>query len=224
MARCFLYGLLFVLCLSFQADSFAQKEPFSGGIGIAPGSMFSLPGKTGNAANLGLRLDGRIPVLSPLISTIVHTGWEYSMLRVERNLSGSTLQTARAQFLRAGMNINLRLYTSHKQTGIEIGGGLFFRRKFYESSDWQLNGGQASSYFPKALMLAPVQLIRFSENNKRRINIFAEAVLNTGHSNHLLNGISAGIQWQWFAKQRKQYFKGTHRTLQWDDIWPAQSY
>jgi hypothetical protein len=167
-------------------------------------------------------MDGRVPILSPLISTTLHTGWDYCLMRVESNNAGKTLQTARGQYLRAGMNLNLRLYTSKKQTGLELGGGILFRSKFYESSDWQLTGGQPIRYFPKNTVMAPVQLIRFSENEKRRIQIFTEITFNTGNTGPLLNGMWAGIQWQWFASQRKQYFKGTHRTLQWDDIWPAQ--
>lgn len=201
---------------------FSQNEPLSGGIGINIGSLLKLPGTSGAAPILGLRIDGRIPVLSPFISAQTHAGWEYTMTRVESNNAGKTLQTARAQYLRAGMSLNFRLFTSRKQTGIELGGGLVYRRKIYESSDWQLTGGQTVRYFPKSQILAPVQIIRFTENDKRRVSIFAEMVFNTGNRISAINGMSAGIQWNWFATQRKQYFKGTHRTLQWDDIWPAQ--
>ncbi|MEK0422049.1 MAG: hypothetical protein EBV15_01350 [Bacteroidetes bacterium] len=219
--------LLFTIgisCSLFTSNLNAQSEPLSGGVGVGPGTIFNLPGKTGKATTLGLRFDGRIPLLTPYISHTMHAGWEYALMRVESNAVGNTLQTARAQYLRAGISLNIRLYTSSKNTGLELGGGLLFRKKFYESSDWQLTGGQPITYFPKNQTTAPVQLIRFSENDKRRMNIFAEVVFNTETGNNAINGISAGIQWQWFAKQRKQYFKGTHRTLQWDDIWPAQVY
>ncbi|MFN4914002.1 MAG: hypothetical protein ACK5FT_01665 [Sphingomonadales bacterium] len=171
---------------------------------------------------LGLRIDGRIPVFSPLISIQTHTGWEYAIMRVESNNAGKTLQTARAQYLRTGVAVNLRLYTSRKQTGIELVGGMDYRGKIYESSDWQLTGQQPVSYFPENQILAPVKVSRFAENDKRRLNIYAEVVFNSGNRQSAINGISAGVQWNWFATQRKQYFKGTHRTLQWDDIWPAQ--
>jgi len=223
MERLLLKILLFISCFSIKAALFAQTEPISGGIGLSPGAIFNLPSKSGNASALSLRIDGRIPVLSPLISTTLHTGWDYCLMRVESNNAGKIMQTARGQYFRAGMNLNLRLYTSKKQTGLELGGGILFRNKFYESSDWQLTGGQPIRYFPKTVMMAPIQLIRFSENEKRRIQIFTELTFNTGNTGSLLNGMWAGIQWQWFASQRKQYFKGTHRTLQWDDIWPAQT-
>jgi hypothetical protein len=210
MERLFLKTLLLTSCFLFQSALFAQNEPVSVGIGLSPGAIFNLPSKSGNASALSLRMDGRIPILSPLISTTLHTGWDYCLMRVESNNAGKTLQTARGQYLRAGMNLNLRLYTSKKQTGLELGGGILFRSKFYESSDWQLTGGQPIRYFPKNVMMAPIQ-------------IFTELTFNTGNTGNLLNGMWAGIQYQWFAKQRKQYFKGTHRTLQWDDIWPAQT-
>lgn len=222
MERLLLKNLLLASFFVFQSAILAQTEPLSGGIGLSPGAIFNLPSKSGNASALSLRMDGRIPILSPLISTTLHTGWDYCLMRVESNNAGKTLQTARGQYLRTGMNLNLRLYTSKKQTGLELGGGILVRSKFYESSDWQLTGGQPVRYFPKNTVMAPVQLIRFSENEKRRIQIFTEITFNTGNTGPLLNGIWAGIQWQWFASQRKQYFKGTHRTLQWDDIWPAQ--
>lgn len=222
MERLLLKNLLLASFFVFQSAILAQTEPLSGGIGLSPGAIFNLPSKSGNASALSLRMDGRIPILSPLVSTTLHTGWDYCLMRVESNNAGKTLQTARGQYLRTGMNLNLRLYTSKKQTGLELGGGILVRSKFYESSDWQLTGGQPVRYFPKNTVMAPVQLIRFSENEKRRIQIFTEITFNTGNTGPLLNGIWAGIQWQWFASQRKQYFKGTHRTLQWDDIWPAQ--
>jgi len=224
MERRFLLLSFFITVFSFQEALFGQGEPVSGGIGMNPGAFFKLKGKNGTAPDLCIRLDGRIPILSPILSTTLHTGWEYCILRTEKNLSGNTLQTARAQYLRAGMNLNLRLYTTRKQTGLELGGGILFRRKFYESSDWQLTGGLPNTYFPKTQVMAPVQLVRFAENDKRRINIFAEVIFNTETKNNAIGGMNAGIQWQWFAKQRKQYFKGTHRTLQWDDIWPAQPF
>jgi hypothetical protein len=203
----------------------AQREPISLGPGSGAGSITQLPGQSGNAATLGLRLDVRIPVLSAFISAHPNTGWEYAFTRIESNNVGKTLQTARAQFLRAGMSLNVRLHTSNKKTGLELGCGLLFRRKFYESSDWQLTGGQPITYFPKSQMLAPVQLIRFTENNKRRMNLFAEVLFGSDVNGNIgINGISAGVQWHWYAKQRKQYFKGTHRTMQWDDVWPAQVY
>jgi len=34
--------------------------------------MLNMAGKSGKAANLGLRLDGKIPLLTPLASTIVN--------------------------------------------------------------------------------------------------------------------------------------------------------
>jgi hypothetical protein len=71
-------------------------------------------------------------------------------------------------------------------------------------------------------MLVPMQLLRFTENDKRRINVIAGVIFNADNQGKLLNGMYAGFQWHWFATQRKHYFKGTHRTMQRDDVWPAQ--
>ena len=103
-----------------------------------------------------------------------------------------------------------------------MGGGVLLRNKIYESSDWQLTGGQPITHFPKSQMLIPLQLSRFAENDKRRINIFAEVQLQSTKSNYSVSGVSVGIQWQWYAVQRKKYFKGTHRTMQHYDLWPGQ--
>jgi hypothetical protein len=214
--------LLFLISYPFCAH--AQTEPLSGGVGAGLGGIFQLSEKTGNAANAHLRIDGRIPLLAGYISINPNFGWEYAITRVESNNAGKTLQNARAQYLRWGSNIQFRLYTSKKQTGIEMGGGVLLRNKIYESSDWQLTGGQPITHFPKSQMLIPLQLSRFAENDKRRINIFAEVQLQSTKSNYSVSGVSAGIQWQWYAVQRKKYFKGTHRTLQWDDVWPAQPF
>ena len=80
---------------------------------------------------------------------------------VESNIAGNTLQTARAQFLRTGMGLDF-LFTLQEKTGPEIGGGILFCRKFYKITNWQLTGGQPSSYFPKSQILAPLQLIQFA--------------------------------------------------------------
>ncbi len=200
----------------------AQPEPISGGVGVVPGTIFNLQGKSGNAASVALQAEGRIPLLSTLISAEPNVGWEYALTRVESNNAGKTLQTARAQYLRAGMNLNLRVYTSRKQTGLELGGGVLFRKKIHESSDWQLAGNNPLTYFPTSQMLIPMQLLRFTENDKRRINVIAGVILNADNQGKLLNGLYAGFQWQWYATQRKHYFKGTHRTMQHDDVWPAQ--
>jgi ribosomal protein L19 len=201
---------------------FAQSEPISVGAGMSPGTILNLPGKSGTAAAIALQADGKIPLLSSLISATPNFGWEYALMRVESNNTGKTLQTARAQYLRAGMNLNLRVYTSRKQTGLELSGGILFRKKIHESSDWLLTGNQPITYFPKSQMLVPVQLIRFTENDKRRINIFTGVVFNADNQGKLLNGFHAGLQWHWHATQRKHYYKGTHRTLQHDDVWPVQ--
>lgn len=192
------------------------------GLGVGAGSVFNLPGKSGKAAALNCRFDGSIPLLSSWLSMKPNAGWEYMLMRVESNNVGKTVQTARAQYLRMGMQLHIRLLTTRKQSGIELGGGIAFRQKIHESSDWQLTGGQPVSYFPQSQMLAPVQLSRFTENDKRRITLFAEVVINADTKTQPINGIHAGIQWQWFTQTRKHYYKGTHRTLQHDDVWPIQ--
>ena len=197
----------------------SQPEPISGGVGLGMGGMLHLPGKSSTAGMLTLRLDGRIPIIGSLLSVSPNAGLEYAMLPVEASNAGKTLQTARAQFGRLGTNLNFRLYTSGKNSGIEIGGGLLFRKKWHESSDWQLTGGQAVSYYPENNMIAPVNIQFFSENDKRRKLYFAELTFNIDGNANSLNSITAGIQFQWYGKQKKHYFKGTHRTLQWDDIW-----
>ena len=217
-----LSSLFFLISFPFHAH--AQSEPLSGGVGAGLGSVFNISGKSGNAATVQCRFDGRIPLLAGFISINPNFGWEYAITRVESNNAGKTLQNARAQYLRWGSNIQIRLHTSKKQTGIEVGGGFLLRNKIHESSDWQLTGGQPISHFPKSQMLFPVQLSRFAENDKRRINIFAEVHFQNAIHKNNVSGVYAGVQWQWYAVQRKKYFKGTHRTLQWDDIWPAQPF
>lgn len=214
--------LIYFIVLFFTPALFGQSEPISGGVGMSPGILLNLPGKSGTAASIALQADGKIPLFSTLISATPNFGWEYALLRVESNNMGKTLQTARAQYLRGGMNLNLRVYTSRKQTGIELSGGILFRKKIHESSDWLLTGNQPITYFPTSQMLLPVQLIRFTENDKRRINIITGAVFNADNQGKRLNGFYAGLQWQWYATQRKHYYKGTHRTLQHDDVWPFQ--
>ena len=216
------FGLAIYLLFIHTKILYSQPEPLSGGIVGSVGSLSKFPGTSSLAPILGLQLNGRIPVFLNIISAQPNIGWEYAMTRVESNNAGKTLQTARAQYFRVGMSANLRCFTSQKQSGIELSGGIVYRGKMYESSDWQLTGGQTVRYFPKNQVVAPVQISRFAENSKRRLNTFAEVVFNVQNQTSVINGISVGIQWNWFAQQRKQYFKSTHRTLQWDDILPVQ--
>lgn len=171
------------------------------------------------------RISGKIPVWRERFSLNPAAAFEYALRQGDKSSSQSELHFSHATFTNLGLNIAFTGNPLGKDHYIEFGAGIGQRLKMQESNYWDIQPqGGFPTLFPDRARLFPAFFQVTSVKKKFMLHYRLDLALENLKTSPegftwKFNTIAAGIGISWLSSPKKVYYKGTHRTLQWDDIW-----
>ena len=221
--------LLTVLLTAAISEISAQRAPWLAGVEAGAGRMSNAPDYEGRASALIFcRATARIPVWHERLGIAPSAAIEYAARKSPEASSQSSFQLSNGTFGTLAASLEFTGNPLAKNTFIEFGAGFGSRFKLRESQYWDIQPqGGFPVLYPGSVRLFPAhfRLVRMKEKFQisYRLDLITEnRKVSPGRYDWKFNTIALCMGISWPSSPRKTYFKGTHRTLQVDDVWKKE--
>lgn len=218
--------VLAVLLTAAHSEIFAQRAPVLFGVEAGTGRMSNaLDYEERASALFTCRGTARIPIWLDKLGIAPSAAIEYAARKSPAGSSQSTFQLSNGTFGTLAAAVEFTGNPLAKNIFIEFGAGFGSRFKLRESQYWDIQPqGGFPVLYPGSVRLFPAhfRLVRIKEKCQisYRLDLITEnRKVAPGQYKWNFNTIALCMGIAWPSSRRKTYFKGTHRTLQVDDVW-----
>ena len=217
------FGLFVLAGNTFFNHANGQSMVGAFGIDAGIGTQRNINNYSDKTAGMFLcRALARTPAWKGRVAATGGMGLEYAAMQIDQNSVGKNLQPVRGIFGVPQVALEFTGNPLAKNQFIEFGAGMAWRRKLHESSYWQLSGNKPLEQFAGKSTLFPFHFAWIAAKPKSYMAYRLDLGLERYANSWQLNTISFTVGMHWYTNEQKTYYKGTHRTLQNDDVWNPQ--